>query len=291
MPRSVEAGFSDFLEKLRASATETAATASHRRSIEACLRANFGLTRFTRIGSFGNGTNVSGYSDVDYLACMPISQFAISSKYHLSKVRDAVAARFPATNVTVRCPTVSCPFGTYRSEDTEIVVARYVKEEYGDKIYEIADCSDGWMRICPDAHNAYVKRVDEKLSGRVKPLIRLIKAWKFFQNVPISSFYLEMYVAMYASQEIAIVYPIDLKNILPQLKGSSLAAIQDPTGYSGYINPCKTAALKIDALSKLSTAATRAEKADMAVTNGAIEDAFGWWRLLYNDKFPSYYFT
>lgn len=289
MPRTVDTGFSDFLEKLRASATETAATASHRRSIEACLRGNFGLTRFTRIGSFGNGTNVSGYSDADYLACMPISQFAISSKYHLSKVRDVVAARFPATNVAVRCPTVSCPFGTYRSEDTEIVMARYVKEEYGDKIYEIADCSDGWMRICPDAHNSYVKRVDEKLSGMVKPLVRLIKAWKFFQNVPISSFYLEMYVAKYASQETAIVYPIDLKNILRQLRDSSLAAIQDPTGFSGYINSCKTASHKIDALSKLGTATIRAEKASTAAASGAFEDAFVWLRLLYNDKFPSYY--
>jgi hypothetical protein len=50
---------------------ETSATVSHRASIKACLENNFGLKRFTRIGSFGNGTNVSGYSDVDYLACLP----------------------------------------------------------------------------------------------------------------------------------------------------------------------------------------------------------------------------
>lgn len=74
MPRSVEEGFTDFLVKLRATATETEAAKKHRRSIEACLQNNFGLLRFTRIGSFGNGTSISGYSDVDYLACIPTNQ-------------------------------------------------------------------------------------------------------------------------------------------------------------------------------------------------------------------------
>ncbi|MHB1188948.1 UBA domain-containing protein [Thiobacillus sp.] len=168
-------------------------------------------------------------------------------------------------------------------------MADYIKEDSGFKVYEIADCNDGWMRISPDAHNAYVKLVDDQLGGKLKPLIRLIKAWKFYQGAPISSFYLEMRVAKYASQEKVIVYDIDVKNILQQLRDNALAAMQDPMGFSGYIYPCKTAALQIDALSKLNTAATRAEKAWAATSNGDVKSAFEWWQLLYKDKFPSYY--
>ncbi|MFH1818628.1 MAG: nucleotidyltransferase [Pseudomonadota bacterium] len=168
-------------------------------------------------------------------------------------------------------------------------MADYIKEESGFKVYEIADCNDGWMSICPDAHNAYVKLIDDQHGGQVKPLIRFIKAWKFYQNVPISSFYLEMRVAKYASQEKAIIYDIDVKNVLQQLRDSGLAAMQDPMGFSGYIYPCKTEAFQVDAFSKLNTAATRAEKARAATINKDVKSAFEWWQLLYNDKFPSYY--
>lgn len=289
MPRSIEQGFSDFLTNIKATAAETSATVSHRASIKACLENKFGLKRFTRIGSFGNGTNISAYSDVDYLACLPTTSLKQSSNYSLRVVKEALETRFPNTGVMVRCPTVVCPFGEYRSQHTEIVVADYVKEEKGYKVYEIADGNDGWMQICPDAHNAYVDAVDKKHDGKVKPLIRFIKAWKCYRDVPIKSFYLEMRVAKYADGESSIVYDIDVKSILTMLRDNGLAALQDPMGIDGYIYPCKTEAFKQDALSKLNTAATKAEIARTATTNGDIKVAFDWWKLIYNDKFPNYY--
>lgn len=289
MPRSIEQGFSDFLTNIKATAAETSATVSHRASIKACLENNFGLKRFTRIGSFGNGTNVSGYSDVDYLACLPTASLKQSSDSSLRLVKEALATRFPNTGVVVRCPTVVCPFGEYKSQHTEIAVADYVKEVNGYKVYEIADGNDAWMQICPDAHNAYVDAVDKKHGGQVKSLIRFIKAWKFYRDVPIKSFYLEMRVAKYADGESSIVYDIDVKRILTMLRDNGLAALQDPMGIDGYIYPCKTEAFKQDALSKLNTAATRAEKAREATNANDIKTAFDWWKLLYNDQFPNYY--
>lgn len=289
MPRTIEQGFNDFHNSIKASAAEAAATVSHRASIKSCLENNFGLKRFTRIGSFGNGTNISGHSDVDYLACLPPTSLKQSSTYTLSLVRNALDTRFPNTGVKVDTPAVVCPFGEYKSQHTEIVVADHIKDKNGYKIYEIADGNDGWMEICPDAHNLYVDAVDKKHAGKVKPLIRFIKAWKYFRDVPIGSFYLEMRVAKYADGESSIIYDIDVNRILAMLLDNQLAAMQDPTGMAGYIYPCKTDTFKQDALSKLSTASTRAAKARIATTNGDIKDAFDWWRLLYNDKFPTYY--
>jgi hypothetical protein len=73
MPRTIEEGFGDFLKRLRATTTESAQVAKHRASIETRLKDDFGLTRFTRIGSFGNGTSISGYSDVDYCVRRPMT--------------------------------------------------------------------------------------------------------------------------------------------------------------------------------------------------------------------------
>jgi hypothetical protein len=169
------------------------------------------------------------------------------------------------------------------------VPADFIEEKNGFYIYDIADSNDGWMKACPDAHNAYVAKIDKKLGGRLKPLIRFVKAWKYFQAVPISSFYLELRTARYAEGEDSIVYSIDLKRVLSKLLENELSAIQDPIGISGYVRGCKTETLKIDALSKLKTATSRAEKACNAEHSGNISDAFAWYGLLYNNEFPSYY--
>jgi hypothetical protein len=290
MPRTVDEGFRDFLKKLTASTAESEAAKNHRASIETCLKNNFGLKRFTRIGSFGNGTSISGYSDVDYLASLPTDQLANSSTHSLNKVRNVLDARFPHTDVHVSCPAVVVPFRGAVTGTTEIVPADFVVEDNGYKIYDIPDCSGGWMKASPDAHNAYVKWVDGKLGGKVKPLIRFIKAWKYFRDVPISSFYLELRVAKYASEEQSIVYEYDVRNVLRLLWDGQLARMQDPMKVSGYISPCKSDATHADALSKLSTAYTRADKARAASDAGNLQDAFHWWRLLYDDQFPTYYY-
>jgi hypothetical protein len=289
MPRTIDEGFRDFLTKLTPSTVESQAAQGHRASIEGCLKNNLGLRRFTRIGSFGNGTSISGYSDVDYLAVLPTDQLTRTSTASLVKVRGVLDARFPNTGVGVRCPAVVVPFGTRKSESTEVVPGDYQYESGGYKVYDIADCADGWMKASPDAHNDYVRSIDSKLGGKVKPLIRFIKAWKYYRSVPISSFYLELRVAKYASTESAIIYDIDVKNVLCALRDGGLAKMQDPMGVSGYIHPCATQAAFDDALSKVSTAATRAENARSAAVKENISDAFDWWRLVFNDQFPTYY--
>lgn len=290
MPRTIDEGFRDFLVKLTPSATESQSAKTHRASIEACLTNNFGLKRFVRIGSFGNGTSISGYSDVDYLACLPTDQLTQVSTSSLTKVRNALDVRFPHTGVTVSCPAVVVPFGTTKSETTEIVPADFIQEKNGSKIYEIADCAGGWMKASPDAHNAYVRWADDKHGGKVKRLIRFVKAWKCYRAVPISSFYLELRVAKFAAGENVIIYEHDVRNVLKFLLDNDLSNMQDPMGVSGYISACRSDAAYDDALSKLQTAYSRAENALEESRKGNIYGAFDWWRLLYSDQFPTYYY-
>ena len=250
--RTVDQGFVAFLKTLTPTSTESQAAKNHRASIEACLKSNFGMTRFFRTGSFGNGTSISGYSDVDYFAEIPPKNLKQQSACTLVGVKNALAKRFPNTNVRVSCPAVVVPFGTDAKESTEVTPADYIEDTEEDeyKIYDIPNCSDGWMRSSPDAHNAYVREVDGDLGNKVKPLIRFIKAWKYYRNVPISSFYLELRVAKYAEGESSIIYDIDVKNVLSHLYDIKLAQMQDPMEISGYVRPCPPARLN-DAKSKL----------------------------------------
>lgn len=290
MPRTIDEGFRDFLKKLTPGGAESEGAKSHRASIKACLENNFGLVRFTRIGSFGNGTSIYGYSDVDYLACLPRKQLTLNSTYSLGKVRGALDTRFPNTGVRVNCPAITVPLGTTAAERTEVLPADCMRESNGYQVYDTADGSGGWMKTSPDAHNAYVRSIDDKLNGKVKPLIRFLKAWKCLKDVPISSFYLELRVAKYADGEKSIIYDIDVKNVLKMLFDCELASMQDPVGVSGYVPACSTDTKKQDALSKLETALIRAEKARDAAYKEKFSDAFDCWRLLCNYEFPTYYY-
>ena len=54
-----------YAKRLGVQSAETAAVASHRASIKQKLESHCGTIGFFRPGSFGNGTSVIGYSDVD----------------------------------------------------------------------------------------------------------------------------------------------------------------------------------------------------------------------------------
>jgi hypothetical protein len=289
MPRTINEGFKDFLSKLTPSSSESDAAKKHRASIESCLKSNFSVLRFFQTGSFGNGTSISGYSDVDYFASLN-QKPSTDSDTALSKVRNALDKRFPLTGVRVNCPAVKVPLGTLDKGTTEVVPADLVLSSASShSVYDIPNCSGRWMRSSPETHNSYVREVDQKLGNKVRPLVRFIKAWKYYQNVPISSFYLELRVAKYAESQSTIIYDWDVKDIFSLLQDKQLAAIKDPKNVSGYIAPCATQSQLETAKLKLATAASRAGKARDAEIKGNTKDAFYWWNLLYTEKFPNYY--
>ena len=288
MAKTIDQGFNEFLSRLTPSATESETAKNHRASIKSCLERNWGMTNFFRTGSFGNGTNIKGYSDVDYFAVIPRDNLSSNSNISLTKIRNTLNDRFPNTGVRVNTPSIVLPFGVNSNETTEVVPADYMRSEKGNDVYDIANSSNGWMKSSPSTHNAYVRDVNSTLGNKVKPLIRFIKAWKYFKNVPILSFYLELRVTKYAESETYISYSVDIYKFLKFLFDNNLPSIQDPTGISGLIQPCKTDLQKEDALSKLNTAFTRVTNAREAEISGDIKNAFYWWNLLYADKFPSY---
>jgi hypothetical protein len=61
---------------------------------------------------------------------------------------------------------------------------------------------------------------------------------------------------------------------------------------SGYVPACPSEAKYVEALSKLTTAVTRAEKAADAIRAERVSDAFYWLNLLFGGggDFPAYYY-
>lgn len=291
MALSIEEGFEKFVATLQPSLSEHAKVISHRDSVKSCLEKNFKCYDFPNTGSFGNGTAVRHYSDTDYFAVCPVEEFWTGSEYTLSKFREALKKTFWNTdNIGVNTPAVAIPFGTYTSETMEVTPAMFnglIETPHGKKgYYSIPDYSNGWMQSSPTAHNSYVSHHDKRLGGKLKPLIQLVKAWKYYNNAPISSFYLELRTTKYAEGESSIMYDIDLKNVLKFLADNDLPMLQDPMKVSGYVSACSTTAKKDMALTKIKSDATRAISAVKERTSNVYE-AFRIWNVIFCQNFPS----
>lgn len=159
----------------------------------------------------------------------------------------------------------------------------------GYRQFDMPDRNDGWMFSAPESHNAYVLSEDRRLGGKLRPLIRLVKAWKYYRNVPVKSFYLEMTTVAACSGEEVIVHSIDLKRVFERLVNSSLLPIVDPRFELQTISGVGGEAARTDALSKVRNALKWAEEACLAETTGNNKLAFDKWDLLFNYKFPLYY--
>lgn len=289
MLRTVKEGFDTFLKKISSLPNEHKKAASHKDSVKRCLKNNFAYCELFETGSFGNGTGVRHHSDTDYFAVLKADYVRKNSSTVLRDLREALEYTFPRTsNIRVKCPAVSVPFGQYESETLEITPCVFDGLVGRHRAFRIPDGNGGWLRSSPDAHNCYVREHDNQMGGRLKPLIKLLKAWKFYHNVPIRSFYLELFAARHLATRRRLDLPLDLYKLFIVLYKHELDEFDDPMRVTLGLTACNTDTQRETTLSRLATATGRALKAIEAEQRGKQDLAFDYWNKLFNYKFPAY---
>jgi hypothetical protein len=287
--RTVNQAFEDFLARLIPTEAERSAGASHRATVKTALEAKLKVNNFFETGSFSHGTGVRGYSDIDALVSIGNAK-PTTSDTALSWVKTALQARFPLTTVVISRPAVVVRFAA-GYETWEVIpgflTGRGGKDQY---VYDIPGPLSGWIDSAPKEHLAYVNSCNLKPhKGDAKDLARLIKAWKYFCNVPVSSFYLEMRCAQHVTSLEHYIHVYDVCLILEHMNRIQLGAMNDPSGATGRIYACSTDAKAADALSKLNTAATRARKALDAYRADDFTTSFNYLELLFGDNLAAQY--
>lgn len=287
MAKTPEEGFQTLLGWLTPTATESNSAASHRTSIDTCLKSNHGMTGFFRSGSYGFGTSVSGYSDVDYFAVFPANRLHTSSVDSLNTIASTLRIRFPQSGVYVDAPAIVIPFGTTRAERHEIIPAHEIgTTPAGRKIYGMPNRVGGWMQASPDASGAWINAADVKLGGKVKPLIRFAKAWKYYNDVPIRSFYLELRAVQFALTQTTILYRYDMKSLLDSLNANLPAVAEPETGSTVYV--CYDHELGA-VQTAIKTALAWANNARSEEDAHRAVQAFNSWDRVFAGQFPGYY--
>lgn len=287
--RTVDGAFDTFIGRLTPTQAQRDAGAGHRASVKAALKSKLTVNNFYETGSFSHGTGVRGFSDIDALVSLGDSKPA-SSYTALTWVKDALSDRFPLTEVQIRRPAVVVKLAS-GYETWEVIPAfitgRGTKDQW---VYDIPGPSSGsaWIDSAPKEHLAYVNDCNKTPSkGDAKDLARLIKAWKYYRTVPISSFYLEMRCAQHVASISRYIHVYDVCLVLEKLVKHELAAMTDPKGATGYIRACSSDAKRADALTKLNRAAKRARKALDAYKADRYQECFDNLDLLFAGHFPS----
>ncbi|MFI8311954.1 nucleotidyltransferase [Streptomyces microflavus] len=226
----------------------------YRQRIYDILNAEFNLMAFFQSGSFKHGTAVMPYSDVDYVARLYFADKPASSTTVLNRMRDALkGGLWEAGEVFVARPTVTIKFNGIISA-YEITPAYLIRGETdADRVVSIPAPGGGWREAAPQAHNKFVADMDAKHYGDVRVVARLLKAWKYENQVPISSFYLEMRSAEYGKNNDSIWALSALRSIAGKMIASELAAMNDPTRLVSRIVACSAETSRITAMARLRT--------------------------------------
>ncbi|MFB5663692.1 nucleotidyltransferase domain-containing protein [Alteribacillus sp. HJP-4] len=150
------------------------------------------------VGSYGRGTAIRGFSDVDLLMQLPDSIYDRYNKYLgngqsalLQEVKKSISKTYSATDVGGDGQVVVVQFSdTMRFE----VVPAFINKDGTSYTYPDSNNGGTWRKTYPVAEVEAINELNNKYNKNVKKLVRIMKAWRKTNSVPISGMLLETLV-------------------------------------------------------------------------------------------------
>lgn len=256
-------GIDQHLRRMAPTDQHRAEVRRYRQRIHDALSRDLRLMAFYQSGSFQHGTAVMPYSDVDYIARIHFEDRPSSSTTILNQMYNILRTEFSGEtwDIHVDRPAVRLRFNALMT-DYEVTPGYLLSgSDDDDRVIQIPAAGGGWREAAPQAHNKFVSTTDTKHAGDVREIARLLKAWKYQCDVPISSFYLEMRCAEFGKNNESIWALTALRSIVASMLNSDLAAMNDPTKLVSRISPCSGEPNRLSSMSKLRALKTNLDSA------------------------------
>lgn len=261
------------------------------------MRSEFGgFSKLLVIGSHTRETAIHVRSDVDYFAKLSTSDVTwggnrVSSNTTLQRTKKALSARFYSTDVRIDGPAVVVGFGQGAGAVDVVpgVWAGTTETSPHYPVFEIPDVDGDWRRTSPERHTKYLRDEDVRSGHKLSKVIRLLKAWKYARSpkIPISGFHLELLLAQEQVCVGAKSYQRCLLDAFELICDREGEALEDPLDIAGEIAATNTDAQRWTLLERARHAADKATSAITAEDAGKIDRAFYYWKLVFNQDFPS----
>lgn len=148
------------------------------------------------VGSWGKSTEIRPPRDIDIMYVLPESVYnrfqtrpGNKQSQLLQEIKTVLQRTYSTTEIKGDGQVVLVPFTTFSVEVVPAILLTNGR-------YWICDTNNGgrYKVADPDAEIKHIKDSNDTTSGNTRDLIRMIKRWQEFCNVPLKSFVIELLV-------------------------------------------------------------------------------------------------
>jgi hypothetical protein len=140
------------------------------------------------VGSYGRGTAIEGFSDLDMIFELPASLYSRYNNYLgngqsalLQSVRASVAQTYSKTGIRADGQVILVPF----DDGITFEVVPVFLNQAGGYTFPDANGGGSWKATNPRPEISAIKTRNDACNGNLIPLCRMMRAWKRERSVPI----------------------------------------------------------------------------------------------------------
>lgn len=241
------------------------------------------------VGSWGKQTAVRPPNDIDLFMQLPAAVYQRFEGYTgnrqsalLQEVKNHLLKTYPQTSMRGDGQVIVVAFNSIKIE----VVPVFRWDDTGTWIMPDANAGGRWRFAYPDAEKSALDNADASGNNNCRPLIQMMKTWKYNCNVPIKSFHIEQLVAAFIGcyehrNQGYYYYDWFIRDFLHFLMGKRNTSIYAPASN-------EFVAIGEEWYSRASTAYDRAVKACEYEREDYIMLAGEEWQKLFGARIPDY---
>jgi hypothetical protein len=242
-----------------------------------------------KIGSYDRGTLIRWRRDLDVLVALAVdpywARYEHDSAAMLTWMRNRLNDEYGSTQISIRQVAVRMFLGEGFQVD---LVPAFYRKGGG---FLMPDGRGSWKATNPPYHARIMTDANIALGTRLKPLVRVMKAWNDANAHHLQSFHLEMMVwEMWHNDKVLPVLPQAVADTLRNGDIWMKHPMSDPWLDAG-IKPLD--AYLSDAergvITRMFESDQKSAEAAIAYVNaGQTANAFERWAIVFNHKFPAY---
>lgn len=289
---SISSRFETFLSNISLTDAQRTAGTDRRSSVVKALNAHYwgtdsGTSNSKYVGSWSKLTRIRPPRDVDVLFTLPVSVYnkfegrtGNKQSQLLQEVKGVLAAKFPYTDVRGDGPVVKVPFVSYNVE----LAPAFTLQDAGYWVC-MTDSGGYYKKADYDAEFDIIKNSAEQTNGNTRNLIRMMKCWQGYCDVPLKSFWIELIAVDFLRNwehrdKSKHYYDWMVRDFLKYLESKANGNLYAPGTYETmYIGSAW--------LTKATSARLRAEKACTLETTDPIA-AGDEWQKIFGADIPKY---
>lgn len=285
MPRTVDAGFDEMLRRQTLTPNQQSVAQTRVAALKTFFSKQFSMAEEAfATGSYARGTICADQRDIDIMAPVAYEyweRYQDRSQDFLYMVRDKLNTGYQTTGVSSKQIAVTLDFRIIAAD----VVPCFKRKGGG---YLMPNGKGGWLSTNPREHIVLVGNADSAHKGRLKPLIRLMKAWNLANGNHLRSFHVEMLIMkMWNDLEVGS-WSHSVKAMLAVMGTWVKAPAYDPWKDDLQIDSYLSSDDRALVVRMLNEDATRSAEAEELRKQNRISDAFERWNVVYRQKFPAF---